>query len=150
MQCVRVVQFELCTVTFDTFITSLLNSINFKKKKRDLTDPKSLSSSVYTTDYCSLKGASQINQSNQRQQEKQLTLFTLVIHIPLHPVFISCQLLFYKTLSAKMFICRFPWLLIDQGQGLFIRHILNYTGYNQKWNVNQVRSAQWTVHTFIF
>ncbi len=30
-------------------------------------------------------------------------------------------------------------------QGLFIRHILNYTGYNQKWNVNQVRSAQWTV-----
>ncbi len=30
-------------------------------------------------------------------------------------------------------------------QGFFIRHILNYTGYNQKWNVNQVRSAQWTV-----
>ncbi len=30
-------------------------------------------------------------------------------------------------------------------QGLFIRHKLNYTGYNQKWNVNQVRSAQWTV-----
>ncbi len=30
-------------------------------------------------------------------------------------------------------------------QGLFIRHILNYTGYNQKWNVNQDRSAQWTV-----
>ncbi len=30
-------------------------------------------------------------------------------------------------------------------QGLFIRHILNYTGYNQKLNVNQVRSAQWTV-----
>ncbi len=26
------------------------------------------------------------------------------------------------------------------GQGLFIRHILNYTGYNQKWNVNQDRS----------
>ncbi len=30
-------------------------------------------------------------------------------------------------------------------QGLFIHHILNYTGYNQKWNVNQIRSAQWTV-----
>ncbi len=32
-----------------------------------------------------------------------------------------------------------------QGQGLFIPHILNYTGYNQKLNVNQVRSTQWTV-----
>ncbi len=30
-------------------------------------------------------------------------------------------------------------------QGLFIRHIINYTGYNQKWNVNQIRSTQWTV-----
>ncbi len=30
-------------------------------------------------------------------------------------------------------------------QGLFIRHIINYTGYNQKRNVNQIRSAQWTV-----
>ncbi len=30
-------------------------------------------------------------------------------------------------------------------QGLFIRHIINYTGYNQKLKVNQVRSAQWTV-----
>ncbi len=30
-------------------------------------------------------------------------------------------------------------------QGFFIRHIINYTGYNQKWNVNQIRSAQWTV-----
>ncbi len=26
-------------------------------------------------------------------------------------------------------------------QGLFIRHILNYTGYNQKWNVNHVRNT---------
>ncbi len=34
------------------------------------------------------------------------------------------------------------WLLV---QGLFIRHILNYTGYNQKLNANQVSSAQWTV-----
>ncbi len=23
-------------------------------------------------------------------------------------------------------------------------HIINYTGYNQKWNVNQIRSAQWS------
>ncbi len=30
-------------------------------------------------------------------------------------------------------------------QGFFILHIINYTGYNQKWNVNQIRSAQWTV-----
>ncbi len=30
-------------------------------------------------------------------------------------------------------------------QGFFIRHIINYTGYNQKLNVNQIRSAQWTV-----
>ncbi len=30
-------------------------------------------------------------------------------------------------------------------QGFFIRHIIYYTGYNQKWNVNQIRSAQWTV-----
>ncbi len=30
-------------------------------------------------------------------------------------------------------------------QGFFICHIINYTGYNQKWNVNQIRSAQWTV-----
>ncbi len=27
-------------------------------------------------------------------------------------------------------------------QGFFIRHMINYTG---KWNVNQIRSAQWTV-----
>ncbi len=33
----------------------------------------------------------------------------------------------------------------DKVQAFFICHILNYTGYNQKWNVNQVRSAQWTV-----
>ncbi len=26
-------------------------------------------------------------------------------------------------------------------QGLFIRHIINYTGYNQKWNVNQIRAC---------
>ncbi len=32
-----------------------------------------------------------------------------------------------------------------QGQGFFICHIINYTGYNQKWNVDQIRSAQWTV-----
>ncbi len=37
------------------------------------------------------------------------------------------------------------FLLKVKVQGFFIRHILNYTGYNQKWNVNQVRSAQWTV-----
>ncbi len=36
-------------------------------------------------------------------------------------------------------------MLKVQGQGFFIRHIINYTGYNQKWNVNQIRSAQWTV-----
>ncbi len=30
-------------------------------------------------------------------------------------------------------------------QGFFICHIINYTGYNQKWNVNQIRSTQWTV-----
>ncbi len=30
-------------------------------------------------------------------------------------------------------------------QGFFICHIINYTGYNQKWNVDQIRSAQWTV-----
>ncbi len=30
-------------------------------------------------------------------------------------------------------------------QGFFICHIINYTGYNQKWNVSQIRSAQWTV-----
>ncbi len=30
-------------------------------------------------------------------------------------------------------------------QGFFICHIINYTGYNQKWNVGQIRSAQWTV-----
>ncbi len=32
-----------------------------------------------------------------------------------------------------------------QGQGFFICHMINYTGYNQKWNVGQIRSAQWTV-----
>ncbi len=32
-----------------------------------------------------------------------------------------------------------------QGQGFFICHMINYTGYNQKWNVVQIRSAQWTV-----
>ncbi len=31
------------------------------------------------------------------------------------------------------------------GQGFFICHMINYTGYNQKWNVDQIRSAQWTV-----
>ncbi len=30
-------------------------------------------------------------------------------------------------------------------QGFFICHMINYTGYNQKWNVVQIRSAQWTV-----
>ncbi len=30
-------------------------------------------------------------------------------------------------------------------QGFFICHMINYTGYNQKWNVGQIRSAQWTV-----
>ncbi len=30
-------------------------------------------------------------------------------------------------------------------QGFFICHIINYTGYNQKGNVGQIRSAQWTV-----
>ncbi len=30
-------------------------------------------------------------------------------------------------------------------QGFFICHMINYTGYNQKWNVDQIRSAQWTV-----
>ncbi len=32
-----------------------------------------------------------------------------------------------------------------QGQGSFICHMINYTGYNQKLNVDQIRSAQWTV-----
>ncbi len=32
-----------------------------------------------------------------------------------------------------------------KGQGSFICHMINYTGYNQKWNVDQIRSAQWTV-----
>ncbi len=32
-----------------------------------------------------------------------------------------------------------------QGQGFFICHMINYTGYNQKWNVGRIRSAQWTV-----
>ncbi len=27
-------------------------------------------------------------------------------------------------------------------QGFFICHMINYTGYNQKWNVGQIRSAQ--------
>ncbi len=35
--------------------------------------------------------------------------------------------------------------LQGQGQGFFICHMINYTGYNQKWNVGQIRSAQWTV-----
>ncbi len=30
-------------------------------------------------------------------------------------------------------------------QGFFICHMINYTGYNQKWNVGRIRSAQWTV-----
>ncbi len=30
-------------------------------------------------------------------------------------------------------------------QGFFICHMINYTGYNQKWNVGQIRSTQWTV-----
>ncbi len=38
-----------------------------------------------------------------------------------------------------------PNIGILKVQGFFIRHIINYTGYNQKWNVNQIRSAQWTV-----
>ncbi len=45
-----------------------------------------------------------------------------------------------------LFICIFVYTKIR----LFIRIILNYTGYNQKWNVNQVRSAQWTVQNFFF
>ncbi len=37
------------------------------------------------------------------------------------------------------------WALQDKVQGFFICHMINYTGYNQKWNVGQIRSAQWTV-----
>ncbi len=39
----------------------------------------------------------------------------------------------------------FTSTLLFSVQGFFICHIINYTGYNQKWNVNQIRSAQWTV-----
>ncbi len=38
----------------------------------------------------------------------------------------------------------FIWLC-SRFQGFFICHMINYTGYNQKWNVGQIRSAQWTV-----
>ncbi len=37
------------------------------------------------------------------------------------------------------------WFRSSRFQGFFICHIINYTGYNQKWNVDQIRSAQWTV-----
>ncbi len=36
-------------------------------------------------------------------------------------------------------------LLLEEVQGFFICHMINYTGYNQKWNVVQIRSAQCTV-----
>ncbi len=52
---------------------------------------------------------------------------------------------------SKMILrCLLHVLLNFQGsrfkvQGFFICHMINYTGYNQKWNVGQIRSAQWTV-----
>ncbi len=34
-------------------------------------------------------------------------------------------------------------------QGFFICHIINYTGYNQKWNVNKPGPFSWTVQKYI-
>ncbi len=67
------------------------------------------------------------------------------------PVTASTHTLFYTTLDNNNQIglddqdttglCQCQ----GQGQGFFICHMINYTGYNQKWNVGQIRSAQWTV-----
>ncbi len=51
-----------------------------------------------------------------------------------------------KTINIKK-NCKCFNLLFSNSkvQGFFIGHILNYTEYNQQWNVSQVRSTQWTV-----
>ncbi len=59
-------------------------------------------------------------------------LYSALLCIAIHP---KCFTIMWGGLSSTT----------TKVQGLFIRHILNYTGYNQKRNVNEVRSAQWTV-----
>ncbi len=61
----------------------------------------------------------------------------LVLH------FGSIELYFSLLYCILQYYCRF--IGQGQGQGFFICHMINYTGYNQKWNVVQIRSAQWTV-----
>jgi len=51
----------------------------------------------------------------------------------------TCTMIVILIIKCHMQISRF------KVQGFFICHMINYTGYNQKWNVGQIRSAQWTV-----
>ncbi len=44
-------------------------------------------------------------------------------------------LVIYTCIFVCVYVCMYT-VYISKVQGLFIRHILNYTGYNQKWNVN--------------
>ncbi len=58
------------------------------------------------------------------------------------------EFLLNRVLVCSFFLqsfLKFSALLKDSRIQGFIRHKLNYTEYNQYWNVSQVRSAQWTV-----
>ncbi len=48
-------------------------------------------------------------------------------------------------INYRQLTCHLRCLPRFKVQGFFICHIINYTWYNQKWNVDQIRSAQWTV-----
>ncbi len=61
-------------------------------------------------------------------------------YINVFTIFLCCVNMWIGT-SCKSCVC----VCQGQGQGFFICHMINYTGYNQKWNVGQIRSAQWTV-----
>ncbi len=68
----------------------------------------------------------------------------------IYSAFRWCINLNFQTLTLKTGFVLQCHIYIQWGkkvfsQGFFICHMINYTGYNQKWNVHQIRSAQWTV-----
>ncbi len=79
--------------------------------------------------------------------------YNIYIYIYIYMYFAIC--LFWRHVTTfwersnwfplEMFQIHTECIYNCKGQGFFICHIINYTGYNQKWNVDQIRSAQWTV-----
>ncbi len=58
---------------------------------------------------------------------------------------LACRLQFQPCSNTSACSYQVALKTLIKVQGFFICHIINYTGYNQKWNVDQIRSAQWAV-----